>query len=388
MSRKVVSLVVVVSLSIMYSSRSRGENSKSPSIIVGRVMSVDGTLAGPMRIAFDGHRIASVQPAVVGADWQDADQYKTGVAVPGLFDVYSEISCVGKNIESSYAVDASVNAIDAIDVFHRQVQQAVAHGVTSMLVAPSAVNVVTGAAGVFRATASRGVEVLRDDGPLIFALGDKVFQGEREPTSRMGAAVILRRIMSDARANRGHQRLQAFVRGSLDAMVVCQSPQDVTVAADVLRGDHRRITFIHTSDMHDLSYEMRDAKAVVVGPLTFDMSPRTLAAAGAWSKAGMTVALAGQSPRYSYDSLRISAALAVRYGMDSAKARQAITSVPATMAGVADKVGSITPGRFGDVVIFSDDPLRLEAKVLAVYVGGHRLYPSTSDLALLTKESR
>jgi len=229
--------------------------------------------------------------------------------------------------------------------------------------------------------------VLRDDGPLVFALGADVYQPDREPTSRMGAAAMLRRVMAEAIAGRGHQRLQAFTQGSLDAMVVCQLPQDVAVAADALRGEHRLITFVHTSDVADLSFEMSGAKAVVVGPLTFDMSSKSLAAAGHWSKAGLTVALAGQSPRYSYDSLRISAALAVRHGMSPDKARQAITSVPAEIAGVADRVGSLTPGRLGDVVVFSDDPLRLDAKILAVYVGGRRLYPRNSDLALVTKES-
>jgi len=388
MNRIVATLVVVAGLLTFGAARSWGEEASQPSLIVGRVMKVDGTFSGAMRIAFDGPRIKSVQPALLDADWPNTDRYETGVAVPGLFDVFSEIGAIGSNIERSFAVDASANAIDAIDVYHRQFQEALAHGVTSMLVAPAGVNVVTGMAGVVHANGWRSVEVLRDDGPLVFALGNAVYQRDREPTSRMGAAAMLRRIIADAQAHRGPRRLQAFVRGSLDAMVVCQSPQDVAVAGDALRGEHRRITYVHTSDVPDLSFEMRGAKAVVVGPLTFDMSLRTLEAAGKWSKAGLTVALAGQSPRYSFDSLRISAALAVRYGMSPAKARLAITSVPADIAGVGNMVGRLTPGRFGDVVIFSGDPLRLDSKILAVYVGGHRLSPGQSDLALLTEESR
>ncbi len=388
MVREVSYVVVFVSLMFSGASRSFAEESSRPSIVVGRVMKADGTFSGSMRIAFDGPNIKSIQPALLDVEWPGADQYDSGVAVPGLFDVYSEVGAMGSRDENSYAVDAAANAVDAIDIYHRQIQQALAHGVTSMLIAPASVNIVAGAAAVVRASGRHGIEVLRDDGPLVFAFGAGVYQRDREPTSRMGAAAMLRRITADANDGRGHQRLQAFVKGTMNALAVCQSPQDVTVAANALRDNLGHVTFVHTSDVHDLSFEMEAARAVVVGPLTFDMSSRTLSAAGEWSKAGLKVALAGQSPRYSFDSLRISAALAVQYGMSPAKARQAITSVPAEIAGVADKVGSLTPGRFGDVVIFSDDPLRLDAKILAVYVGGRRVHPGQARLAKMMKETR
>lgn len=60
--------------------------------------------------------------------------------------------------------------------------------------------------------------------------------------------------------------------------------------------------------------------------------------------------------------------------MDPAAARRAITSVAAKAAGVASRVGTIEPGRDADLVVFSDDPLRLDARVLAVYVDGVRVH--------------
>jgi imidazolonepropionase-like amidohydrolase len=65
--------------------------------------------------------------------------------------------------------------------------------------------------------------------------------------------------------------------------------------------------------------------------------------------------------------------------MQPAAARRAITIAPAQTAGVADSIGSIVPGRDGDLVIFSNDPLRLDAKVLEVYVKGIRVYAAKNQ---------
>ncbi len=65
--------------------------------------------------------------------------------------------------------------------------------------------------------------------------------------------------------------------------------------------------------------------------------------------------------------------------MDPAKARQAMTSTAAAVAGVADRVGAIRPGLDADIVVFSDDPLRLDARVLEVYIDGVRVYDASQD---------
>lgn len=48
----------------------------------------------------------------------------------------------------------------------------------------------------------------------------------------------------------------------------------------------------------------------------------------------------------------------------------AITSRPAELLGLGDQLGSLRPGRVGDVVIWSGDPLELSTAALAVYIDG------------------
>ena len=78
---------------------------------------------------------------------------------------------------------------------------------------------------------------------------------------------------------------------------------------------------------------------------------------------------AGDMGDYS-SSLRLSAALAVRAGLDPKAALAALTEGAAQLAGVADRVGALEPGRDADFVLWSGDPLDLSSRLVAVYVDG------------------
>ena len=51
------------------------------------------------------------------------------------------------------------------------------------------------------------------------------------------------------------------------------------------------------------------------------------------------------------------AGLAARSGLDMEEAWKAITINPSVAIGIADRVGSLEPGKDGDVVIWTADPL-------------------------------
>jgi imidazolonepropionase-like amidohydrolase len=63
--------------------------------------------------------------------------------------------------------------------------------------------------------------------------------------------------------------------------------------------------------------------------------------------------------------------LAVRRGLNKDAALAALTSTPAEMFGVADRLGSIAPGRMANLVIASGDLFTDEARVLSTWVDGH-----------------
>src|SRR2546421_8036154 len=63
--------------------------------------------------------------------------------------------------------------------------------------------------------------------------------------------------------------------------------------------------------------------------------------------------------------------LAVRRGLNKDAALAALTSTPAEMFGVADRLGSIAPGRMANLVIASGDLFGDDARILTTWVDGH-----------------
>jgi imidazolonepropionase-like amidohydrolase len=63
--------------------------------------------------------------------------------------------------------------------------------------------------------------------------------------------------------------------------------------------------------------------------------------------------------------------LAVRRGLSKEAALAALTTTPAEMFGVADRLGTIAPGRIANLVVASGDLFSSEAKVLTTWVDGY-----------------
>lgn len=68
--------------------------------------------------------------------------------------------------------------------------------------------------------------------------------------------------------------------------------------------------------------------------------------------------------------LPVHAAYAVHNGLSEEEALRAITLAPATLLGIADRVGSLTPGKDADLVLFSGNPFELTSRVEAVICNG------------------
>jgi len=87
--------------------------------------------------------------------------------------------------------------------------------------------------------------------------------------------------------------------------------------------------------------------------------------------AGVTVVLkAGSGVAHRARELRYGAGNAVAHGMPYAAALAALTINPARVFGLADRVGSIEPGREADLVLWSGDPLEPLSQPRAIFVRG------------------
>ena len=92
-------------------------------------------------------------------------------------------------------------------------------------------------------------------------------------------------------------------------------------------------------------------------------------------KAGVSVALIGNAgggdeEAFNVRNLKQEAGNAVSYGMTWDDALRAVTLAPAEFFGAADRVGSLQPGREGNVVVWSGDPFEFTTRAEHVLVRG------------------
>jgi len=91
--------------------------------------------------------------------------------------------------------------------------------------------------------------------------------------------------------------------------------------------------------------------------------------------AGAAIALIGNAgggdeEAFNVRNVRQEAGNAVAYGLPWAEALRAVTLSPAEMFGVADRIGSLQPGRVANLVVWSGDPFELSTFAEHVFVHG------------------
>ena len=109
-------------------------------------------------------------------------------------------------------------------------------------------------------------------------------------------------------------------------------------------------------------------------------------------RAGASVVLVssdpgGDSHNFNARNTKYEAGEAVAYGMSHDDALRAIALPPAEVFGVADRIGSLAPGRNANVVVWSGDPFEFATRLEHVFVDGRELHERTRQ-DLLTERYR
>jgi imidazolonepropionase-like amidohydrolase len=113
---------------------------------------------------------------------------------------------------------------------------------------------------------------------------------------------------------------------------------------------------------------------VIVGPLTSvpgadDPYDMTYANPGVLTRAGVKIAFQTSDAANSRN-LPYNAALAVAYGLDADAALRALTINAAEIFGVADRYGSLAPGKVANVVVTTGDPMDVRSVVRHLFIRG------------------
>lgn len=290
------------------------------------------------------------------------DVGKNGVITPGFIDAHSHLGSVFEVDEFVEAMTPNVRAVDAFSSDHADVERALSSGVTMILLAPGNANLVSGRAGFLRLIGGRlDKMILRDSGPLKVSLTGEALFRDREPTSKSGALQVLRK--------------SGLLKSSELVMFHARSADEIQRAIALKQEFGLRAYLVHGDEADRVLEEIKNADLpVAVGPLMADDTRDKLEMPGKLARAGVRIAFVSDAPASDEAHLRISAALAIRHGLDKVDALRALTLGAAEILGVQDVAGSVDEGKFADLVIWGGEPLSLSSTVQFVIVGGKVVY--------------
>jgi imidazolonepropionase-like amidohydrolase len=297
---------------------------------------------------------------------------------------------------------ARLRALDAINPAERGFADALAGGVTTVVVKPGSGNPIGGQTVAIK-TWGRIVDemIVKSPTSVKSALGEnpKRVYGEKKelPSTRQGVAAVIRdafgkaqdyRAKRDAAASKGDPfdrdpTCEVLVRVLDGELPWCQHTHradDIATAIRLADEFGYRLIVNHATEGFLLADVLAERQIpCIVGPLfttrsKVELRERTLANPGRLANAGVLVALTTDHPVVPINFLVHQATLAVKEGMSRDDALRSLTVNPAQMMGLADRVGALEVGRDGDVAIWDGDPLDVMSRARRVFVNGVSVY--------------
>ena len=350
----------------------------------------------------------SALPAAAAGPVYDAGG---GHILPGFIDAHCHLGMFGNALgfeaddgnESTDPCTPQLRAIDAINPQDRCFQEAREGGVTTVLTGPGSANPIAGQFAAIK-TDGRWVDemVLRAPAAMKMALGEnpKTVYNERKetPITRMATAAVIRENLAKAVEYRDKleraaadpdeekpefdaklEALLPVVRRELPVHIHAHRADDIATGIRICKEFGLEYVIVHGTEGHLIANELaREGARVITGPCLGDRSKPELANMSLetpvlLAMAGVKIAICTDHPETPVQYLPLCAAMAVKGGLPADAALAAITIWAAEIGGVAHRVGSLTPGKDGDVVVMSGHPLNWLSRVSAVVVDGRRV---------------
>ncbi len=326
---------------------------------------------------------------------------------PGFIDAHCHIGMWEESMgfegsdgnEATDPVTPHLRAIDAINPMDEAFDNALGGGVTTIATGPGSANVVGGFFCVMKTAGHRVDDMVVDPAyAMKCAFGEnpkRVYNGKNmTPSTRMGTASKLRELLYKAAeyqrkikaAKKDESKLPAYDM-KLEAMLPVMEKKiplkahahradDIFTAIRIAKEFGVHLTLEHCTEGHLIAEDLaKEGYPAVVGPSfgnksKIELSNKSFETVGVLDRAGVKVAIMTDAPVIPIENLVTCAALAHRAGMAEEAAIRAITINAAEILKIADRVGSIEPGKDADLVIWDRHPFDLQAKALYTIVDG------------------
>ena len=321
---------------------------------------------------------------------------------PGLIDAagqmgLTEIGAVqGTNdaFQRTSEVAASFNVAEGINPASALIPVTRIEGITSTLAWPQ--GQLIGGQGVMIDLDGATIEAMLVKSPAAILADLSESSKDEGGGSRAGAAARLRRVFNDAleysrrRADYSRAQMQQLaaapadleallpvLRGQLPLVVNANRRSDIETALRIAREYKLRLILAGAAEAWMIGDRIAAAGVpVLVQPLdnipSYDGLGVRYENAGLLAQVGVKVVLL-ETDTHNSRNLRQQAGNAVAYGMTWEQALRAVTLAPAEVFGVADRYGSLEPGKVANVAVWSGDPFEFSTGVEHVFIRGKEI---------------
>ena len=331
-------------------------------------------------------QIAEKIEAPAGAVVVDAEGRLT---TPGCVEAHCHIGLHNAGLrwegadynESTDPVTPQMRAIDSIYPMDEYFDLAIRGGVTTACTGPGSANVVGGTFAAIKLSGNRIDDmIIKSPAAMKCALGENpknsYGQNKKSPKTRMASAALLRELLfkakeycaeKDAGNNpKFDMKLEAMLpvmRGEIPLKCHAHRADDILTAIRIAKEFDVKLTLDHCTDGACIADILAaEGYPVIAGPALTAKSKPELASKnfktpGILYKAGIPVCITTDAPVTTLEYLPLCAGMAASEGLPMKAAWEAITINPATVLGIADRVGSLEIGKDADIVIWTADPL-------------------------------
>jgi imidazolonepropionase-like amidohydrolase len=329
----------------------------------------------------------------------------------GIIDEHSHIA-ISKGVnEGGQAISAEVSIADVVDANDINIYRQLSGGVTAAQLLHGSANPIGGQSALIKLKwGHTPEEMLIPNAPkfIKFALGENVKQANwgdfntiRFPQTRMGVEQIMFDAFERAKKYEKEKSSDLNYRKDLELEVlleILKSERFITchsyVQSEINMLMHladslnfKLNTFTHILEGYKLADKMKNHGA---GASTFadwwaykfEVNDAIPYNAAMLSKAGIVTAINSDDAEMGR-RLNQEAGKSLKYGgLSEEDAWKMVTLNPAKLLHLDDKMGSLKAGKDADIVIWSDNPLSINAKVEMTLVDGEILYDKNKDLEL------
>ena len=381
-------------------------------IINGKILTMTGKSYEKGCVLIDGKKIKAIEEEITPTSDMEVIDAKGGWVMPGIIEAHCHVGITEEKKgmegddcnEMTSPITPFLRAIDGINTLDAAFDDAVRAGITTVMVGPGSSNVVGGQFVVMK-TKGRVIDelILKAPAAMKVAFGEnpkREYGGkDKMPCTRMAIAGLLREELF--KAKQYMKKKEAYLKGDgpsdfdedfrlepwlpvlkkeIPLKAHVHRADDILTAIRIAKEYDLKMTLDHCSEGYLIPEEVaRSGYPAIVGPaLTtrnkIEVQNVSFKTPGILDEQGVLIAITTDHPVTPLQYLPKCAGFAVREGLSLEDGLKAITINAATICGVADRVGSLEPGKDADIAIFSDNPMQTLTHTLYTIIDGEVAY--------------